>query len=53
MGAKTTMDSDRSPLDGLFHSRSVALVGATDRSVWSQAACANFGGSSSPAACMW
>ena len=43
MGAKTTMDSDRSPLDGLFHSRSVALVGATDRSVWSQAACANFG----------
>jgi acyl-CoA synthetase (NDP forming) len=30
------------PLDGLFRARSVALVGATDRSVWSTAAFANF-----------
>src|SRR3712207_4927356 len=43
MDATTTMGANRRPLDGLFRARSVALVGATDRSVWSQAACANFG----------
>ncbi len=43
MDATTTMGANRSPLDGLFRARSVALVGATDRSVWSQAAYANFG----------
>ncbi len=43
MDATTTMGVNRSPLDGLFRARSVALVGATDRSVWSQAAYANFG----------
>ena len=43
MDASTTMGGNRSPLDGLFRARSVALVGATDRSVWSQAAYANFG----------
>ncbi len=43
MGATATMGSDRSSLDGLFRARSVALVGATERSVWSQAAHANFG----------
>jgi len=43
MGATTSTGSNGNPLDSLFRARSVALVGATDRSVWSQAAFANFG----------
>lgn len=42
MRARAATDSDRIPLGSLFRARSVALVGATDRSIWSQAAFANF-----------
>ena len=39
-------------LDSLFRARSVVLVGATDRSIWSTAAFANFAGSAFPARSM-
>jgi acetate---CoA ligase (ADP-forming) len=42
MRTRSAVDSSRSALDGLFRARSVALVGATERSIWSQAAFANF-----------
>jgi len=43
MRTSTDIGSNLNPLGSLFRARSVALVGATDRSVWSQAAYANFG----------
>jgi acyl-CoA synthetase (NDP forming) len=42
MRARPAIDGSRSALDRLFRARSVALVGATERSIWSQAAFANF-----------
>lgn len=41
--AAAIQDAPRAKLDRLFRARSVALVGATERSIWSQAAFANFG----------
>ena len=40
--AAVVQDAAAARLDGLFRARSVALVGATERSIWSQAAFANF-----------
>jgi len=40
--AAVVQDAAAAGLDGLFRARSVALVGATDRSIWSTAAFANF-----------
>ena len=40
--AAVVQDAAAVGLDGLFRARSVALVGATDRSIWSQAAFDNF-----------
>ncbi len=44
MRTKAAVVQDAAPagLDGLFRARSVALVGATDRSIWSRAAFDNF-----------
>lgn len=43
VNAAAAGDAAPAALDRLFRARSIALVGATDRSVWSSAAFANFG----------